>query len=72
MGRAARQRAAGARLALVLAGAMPLAVDGPPGPGTTERQLIALALAEGGETTGIASVLGELPRAAFMLTILRR
>src|SRR5262245_7551033 len=47
------RREAGARLAMVLAGPKPLALDGPPGPGVTERFLIALALEEGGESTDV-------------------
>jgi uncharacterized protein (DUF58 family) len=58
------RRAAGARLALIIAGSTPRAVDGPPGPGMTEQQLIALALAEGGDAGDVAIPLGELSRAA--------
>jgi hypothetical protein len=64
------RRDAGARLALVVAGPKPLAIDGPPGPGTTERMLIALALEEGGEGGDIATPLGELSRAALVSPVL--
>ena len=58
------RRAAGARLALVFAGPKPRAVDGPPGPGMTENQLVALALEEGGEASDVSS-LRELSRSAL-------
>jgi uncharacterized protein (DUF58 family) len=64
------RREAGARLALVMAGPKPLAIDGPPGPGTTERMLIALALEEGGEATDLTKPLGELSRAALVSPVL--
>jgi uncharacterized protein (DUF58 family) len=59
------RRAAGARLALVIAGPKPRAVDGPPGPGMTEQQLVALAMEEGGEAGDAASALRELSRSAL-------
>jgi uncharacterized protein (DUF58 family) len=59
------RRGAGARLALVLAGPKPTALDGPPGPATTERQLIALALENGGVAGDVAGALGELSRTAL-------
>ena len=67
------RREAGARLAMVLAGPKPLALDGPPGPGMTERFLIALALEEGGEAGNSATVstlLGQLSRAALVAPVL--
>jgi uncharacterized protein (DUF58 family) len=64
------RREAGARLSLVVAGPNPVAVDGPPGPQVTERQLIALALAEGGETGDVAARLGELSRTALAAPVL--
>jgi uncharacterized protein (DUF58 family) len=59
------RRAAGARLALVLTGPKPRAVDGPPGPSMTEQQLVALALEEGGEASDAAGALRELSRSAL-------
>ena len=59
------RRGAGARLALVMAGPKPSAIDGPPGPGITERQLIALALEVGGEAGDFAAALGGLSRSAL-------
>jgi uncharacterized protein (DUF58 family) len=64
------RREAGARLALDMAGPKALAIDGPPGPGTTERMLIALALEEGGEGSDVARPLGELSRAALVCPVL--
>jgi len=58
------RREAGARLALVIAGPKPVALDGPPGPVLTERLLLALALESGGEPGDLAGALGELSRAA--------
>jgi uncharacterized protein (DUF58 family) len=59
------RREAGARLVLVLTGPSPRAVDGPPGPATTELQLIALALEEGGPASDVALPLAELSRLAL-------
>lgn len=64
------RRAAGARLALVLAGPTPVALDGPPGPGFTERQLTALALEPGGEPGDVTAALGQLSRAALAVPAL--
>ena len=67
------RREAGARLAMVLAGPNPLALDGPPGPGVTEQFLIALSLEQGGEARDAAAVkalLGQLSRAALVAPIL--
>ena len=64
------RRSAGARLALVIAGPKPVALDGPPGPTTTERLLIALAVEEGGEAGDVSVVLGELSRAARAAPVL--
>jgi len=63
-------RSAGARLALVIVGPKPIALDGPPGPGTTERLLIALALEPGGEAGDVSTALGELSRAARSAPVL--
>jgi uncharacterized protein (DUF58 family) len=59
------RRGAGAKLALVMAGPTPAAIDGPPGPATTERQLVALALEHGGESGDVGPPLGELSRVAL-------
>jgi uncharacterized protein (DUF58 family) len=59
------RRGAGAKLAMVIAGPKPIALDGPPGPVTTERQLIALALEPGGEAGDVGPPLGELTRVAL-------
>lgn len=59
------RREAGARLALVVAGPTPVALDGPPGPAFTERQLVALALEPGGTPGDVAAALGQLSRAAL-------
>jgi uncharacterized protein (DUF58 family) len=64
------RREAGARLAMVLAGPKPVALDGPPGPGLTERVLIALALETGGEPSDVTPLLGELSRAATAAPVL--
>jgi len=64
------RRAAGARLALVIAGPNPVAIDGPPGPAFTERQLTALALEPGGEPGDVAAALGQLSRAAVAVPAL--
>ena len=58
------RRGPGARLALVIAGPDASAVDGPPGATTTEVQLIALAIARGGEPGDVNGALGTLSRAA--------
>lgn len=59
------RRGAGAKLALVMAGPTPVAIDGPPGPATTERQLVALALEPGGEAGDVRVPLAELTRVAL-------
>jgi len=64
------RREAGARLALVVAGPNPVALDGPPGPGLTERLLIALALEPGGESGDVVMALNELPRATLAAPVL--
>lgn len=64
------RRGAGARLALVIGGHKPVALDGPPGPAWTERQLVALAETEGGETADLAGVLRGLSRAALAAPVL--
>ncbi|MSR53079.1 MAG: DUF58 domain-containing protein [Gemmataceae bacterium] len=64
------RRSAGARLALVIAGPNPVALDGPPGPATTERLLIALAVEEGGEAGNVSAALGELSRVARSAPVL--
>jgi uncharacterized protein (DUF58 family) len=64
------RREAGARLALVIAGPTPVALDGPPGPGFTERQLTALALEPGGVPGDVVAALGELSRAALAVPAL--
>ncbi|MBO0697875.1 MAG: DUF58 domain-containing protein [Zavarzinella sp.] len=56
------RREAGARLALVIAGPNPVALDGPPGPGLTERLLIALAVEPGGEPGDVTRALNQLAR----------
>jgi hypothetical protein len=64
------RREAGARLALVIVGPKPVALDGPPGPALTERLLIALALEPGGEPGDLAAALGGLSRAALAVPAL--
>jgi uncharacterized protein (DUF58 family) len=64
------RREAGARLALVIAGPTPVALDGPPGPAFTERQLVALALEPGGATGDVVAALGNLSRAALAVPAL--
>lgn len=64
------RREAGARLGLVIAGPTPVALDGPPGPGFTERQLVALAVEPGGPPGDVAAALGRLSRAALMVPAL--
>ena len=64
------RREAGARLALVIAGPTPVALDGPPGPAFTERQLAALALEPGGPSGDVAATLGQLSRAALSVPAL--
>lgn len=64
------RRAAGARLALVIAGPNPVALDGPPGPSFTERQLTALAVEPGGEPGNVAAALGQLSKAALAVPAL--
>ena len=64
------RREAGARLALVIAGPKPAALDGPPGPALTERLLLALALEPGGEPGDVTAALGELSRAAVAVPVL--
>ena len=64
------RREAGARLALVIAGPTPVAIDGPPGPAFTERQLVALALEPGGASGDVAAALGQLSRAALSVPAL--
>jgi len=64
------RREAGARLALVLGGPKPGAIDGPPGPAITERLLIALALESGGEAADLTGALNELSRSAVVAPIL--
>jgi uncharacterized protein (DUF58 family) len=64
------RREAGARLALVIAGPNPVALDGPPGPALTERLLIALAVEPGGEPGDVAKALNELPRATLAAPVL--
>lgn len=59
------RRGAGAKLAMVIAGPKPVAIDGPPGPAITERQLVALALEQGGEAGDVGPPLGELTRVAL-------
>ena len=59
------RRDAGARLALVLAGPTPAVLDGPAGPGPTERMLEALAVETGGTTGDLGPALGQLSRAAL-------
>jgi uncharacterized protein (DUF58 family) len=59
------RREAGARLALVVAGPNPVALDGPPGPALTERLLIALAVEPGGEPGDVSGALSELSRPAL-------
>ena len=58
------RREAGARLALVIAGPTPVALDGPPGPGPTERFLSALAVEPGGEPGDVTEAVNRLSRAA--------
>lgn len=58
------RRAAGARLAIVIAGPTPFVLDGPPGPGLTTQMLTALAVEPGGEPGDITNALGELSRTA--------
>lgn len=64
------RRASGARLALVIAGPSPVALDGPPGPAFTERQLTALAVEPGGEPGDVAAALGQLSKAALAVPAL--
>lgn len=64
------RRQAGGRLALVIAGPKSVALDGPPGPGFTERQLTALALEPGGEPGDVVAALGQLSRAAVAVPAL--
>ena len=59
------RRQAGARLTLVIAGLEPKALDGPPGPVITERQLELLALADGCEVPHVGSSLKYLTRQAL-------
>jgi uncharacterized protein (DUF58 family) len=59
------RRDTGARLALVLAGPTPTALDGPPGPALTSRLLLALALEPGGEPGDVTKALTDLTRAAL-------
>ncbi|HVK07264.1 MAG TPA: DUF58 domain-containing protein [Gemmataceae bacterium] len=59
------RRDAGARLALVIAGPTPMVLDGPPGPGPTERMLEALAVEPGGPPGNVREVLGRLSRATL-------
>jgi uncharacterized protein (DUF58 family) len=58
------RRAAGARLALAVAGPTPWSLDGPPGPALTEQLLVGLALESGGVTGDVAAALGGLTRGA--------
>lgn len=64
------RRAAGARLALVIAGPTPTALDGPAGPIVTERLLTALAVEPGGPTGDVGPALGTLSRAALSVPAL--
>lgn len=64
------RRGAGARLALVVAGPTPVTLDGPPGPAWTERQLVALAVTDGGESADPAGALGGMSRAALAAPVL--
>lgn len=64
------RRSAGARLALVIAGPKPTALDGPPGSATTERLLIALAIEEGGTPGDVSAALDELSRVARSAPVL--
>jgi uncharacterized protein (DUF58 family) len=59
------RRDAGARLALVIAGPTPAVLDGPPGPGPTERMLEALAVEPGGLPGDVGAALGRLSRAVL-------
>ena len=58
------RREAGARMALVVAGPTPVALDGPPGPAVTERLLTALATEPGGTPGDMTAALGQLAPAA--------
>jgi uncharacterized protein (DUF58 family) len=64
------RREAGARLALVIAGPNPVALDGPPGPGLTEQLLIALAVEPGGEPGAVVGALNELSRTTLAAPVL--
>jgi uncharacterized protein (DUF58 family) len=64
------RREPGARLALVVAGPKPVALDGPPGPALTERLLVALALEPGGEPGDLRDALGTLSRQALAVPAL--
>lgn len=59
------RRQAGARLTLIVAGMEPQALDGPPGPVITERQLELLALAEGCDKPHLGSTLRYITRQAL-------
>lgn len=64
------RRDAGARLTLLIAGPTPIVVDGPAGPGPTERMLEALAVEPGGATGDLGVALGQLSRAALTSPVL--
>jgi uncharacterized protein (DUF58 family) len=64
------RREAGAGLALVIAGPNPVALDGPPGPGLTERLLIALAVEPGGEAGDVVMALNDLSRTTLAAPVL--
>jgi len=59
------RRQAGARLTLIVAGKKSRAVDGPPGPAITERQLELLALAEACGDPELGAVFTTLSRQAL-------
>jgi uncharacterized protein (DUF58 family) len=58
------RREAGARMALLIAGPTPVALDGPPGPAVTEKLLTALAVEPGGSPGDVTMALGQLTPAA--------